>query len=101
MSKVKIRFSLQIHGSFASLSTSDIYMEQIIEFPFVPSIGMVVVTKGGEMKIENLYYDPQLKTLTSYREDKEIYNACLHGTEARPILKIVEEYKQYGWRVKK
>lgn len=89
---MRVIFVKQVHGCFASMSSLDVYLEKVVELPFVPPVGMYVQFGDWSTEVASLCFaDGQLLAYTE--PDKELYR----NPDSRPIEEIVSEYIEMGW----
>lgn len=94
-----LRVRKQICAHFASVSSDDVYVERIVELPFVPFLGLRI----RDLKIEELRWDELKQCFTTYEErDAELYEA--HATHysggpepTRTVDDLVAEYEAKDW----
>lgn len=89
----------QIHGTFASSSSQDVWLERRFDLPFAPFSGLGLSDEGFECAIVEVEYDAAKQEFRCYIEsEKEIYNAVLNHKPHRPIAELVAEYLENGWK---
>jgi hypothetical protein len=100
MNEYKVLFRMQIHGSFAAVSSNDIWLKKWLILPFIPFVGLKVTDSEWTEEITSLTWNNQDKYFLAYTnsENKEIYYALLNRKPHRPIQEIVAEYLAIGWQ---
>lgn len=96
---MRIVLQKQIHGTFAAISSSDVWLERVIQLPFPPFVGLYIWDgEDFEAIITEIAYNLKTGDVECCTEaDKEIYGAVLHRESHRPIEEIVKEYEEMGW----
>lgn len=105
----KVILRKQIHGSFASVSSEDVYMVKEVEIPIPPAEGLTIswMPPGKEKsydvvdaEILDMVVTAGSETVVCYtHDDKELYEAFLKKEPGRPIADIVQEHLDVGWRI--
>ncbi len=95
-----VLFRKQVHGTFACMASSDVWLQKLVNLPIPPSIGMDVSKGDWCAKIESIHVDLDTGVIEAWTEpDKEIYNDVLHKRKARPISELVQEWIDNGWEI--
>ncbi len=107
---VSVQLIKHVHGCFASVSSMDVWLERQIMLPFAPFAGLKIEEKiedpndkyaAFDEKVTEVYWDLKAEKFRAYvQDDKELYDAGLHKTAARPIAEIVAEYEKVGWKIR-
>lgn len=91
---MKVIFKKQIHGTFASSTSTDVWLTYVLEMPFVPSVGMEVCVGEWEGSVESLCYaNGQLFAFTVPDEERRNRSAT-----PRSVDEIADEYIAMGWK---
>lgn len=97
---MKVRFVICIHASRSGCSSADVYMERMLDLPFMPFPGLEVSSGDWECRVESCWYQHDMAIFSCLGVDnKEISNAKSRGQEHRAIEEIVAEYLGNGWEV--
>lgn len=94
---------IQIHGAFATLSSSDVWLERRLTLPFAPTVGIRFMDGDWTSPPMNeIYWETAENRFKCYLEsDKEIYNAIMRKQHVRPIKEVVQEYLNDGWQLER
>jgi hypothetical protein len=92
---MKLRAIIQIHGNSSAASSSDRYVIRDLDLPSdLPIvIGMTIADGDTDVTINNLHYDRIRQLLTTWDEDRTLYD----HPNSQTIASIVEEYTDAGW----
>ena len=104
---MKVKFTKQVHGCFASFSTLDYDLQREVELPFAPFVGLEVYEHGTDFAAVVEHVSIELPTRViecRTAADRELYEANLHRDEAnspRSVEQIVQEYLDAGWEIRR
>jgi hypothetical protein len=106
---MKVQFIKQIHGTFASFSTTDIWLSKTLDLPVIPKIGETVRDGDFEEVVQEIVQDAKDGTVTVIvTEDNELSDYALRNIVPiarapddymlKRIKQIAERYiKEKGW----
>ncbi len=106
---MNIQFLKQIHGTFASVSSSDIWLSKTLDLPSIPAIGTTVRDGDFAEVVHEIVHDARKGTVTVIvAADKELHDEALDyirngGRRSDDYLEkrvkiIAERYiKKHGW----
>ncbi len=94
----RVFFRKQIHGSFSSCSSADVWVYRLVELPFAPFQGLEVADGDWDAVVQSVCYEiDKAKIVAFTEEDKEIYDAQLRRVPHRTVQEIAREYTDAGW----
>lgn len=102
---MKVTLRKQIHSSFASASTGDVWVNKVIEMPFVPPVGMTIDGNHGFCEtIKEIVYDFSLKRTTAYVEEDNTFSDVKefgkNFADTPEFKALVQSYLDQGWEIK-
>lgn len=98
--QMRILFRKQLHSTFSSISSSDVFLGYEMEMPFVPPVGMEVIDGEWSDTVESLVYkDGTVFAFTP--PDKTFYNVreALRTASPEEMEELVAGYLDEGWHV--
>lgn len=106
MSYWRLHLSLQIHGTFGTVSSLDVFMDRYVDLPFLPMPGLTLILGekfgGDEVTLDKLHWDTEKSEFIHYQEDKELYDKALRtpmmpAEDPERLAEIVALYEEAGW----
>jgi hypothetical protein len=106
---MRVTFTKQVHGCFASFSTLDYDLQRKVFLPFPPFVGLEVWDRRTDFSAVVEHVSIELSTQViecRTAADKELYEAQLHRDDAnldppRPVEEVVQEYLDAGWEIRR
>lgn len=106
---ITVKFIKHVHSCFASVASTDVWLEHTLELPFMPPVGMTVVDGDFEATVTEVSYENG-QAIAYTEPNKAIYEAAFRSKDVFGVVKdesgrtiddIVREYVQCGWKERK
>lgn len=90
---------LLVHAGIAGY-TGTIYLQKVIELPFVPYVGLKLTEADWRMELKDLVWALDKRAFVSnvdLRQQMELLGLKLQDLEQETADRLVEQLRRFGW----